>query len=308
MSRLTERAGLLGLAGFLVVDVLLVAFALNSTRSPVAEAGTRVGPGVAVSSGTPSTRASAASGRDVVDVVPLTVGIVALDDDTALRFTTGSCKTGGSSLELSGNGGKAWGRRAAPFDTIMRVRVRPDGSAFVIGADTGTDCGPVIRQTDAVDGDFGRSTAAGDVWYRDPRAATSVGLPTGRTGKPCGSDAVVDLAVVDAGAAALCADGQLVKSSSGLKWDAAASVDGALAIAWGPEDRTYAVVPGLDSCAGLAVVEVSKPSVALGCVEVDLAGVEPGTVALAVTATSGWLVSGDDVYRADGDLTDWRKA
>jgi hypothetical protein len=307
MSRWRDRAGVLSLAAFLVVDVLLVGLAISSTRSPVARAGAPVDSGAVVaSSGSSTTKASTASPD--VEVSPLAVGIVAVDGDTALRFHTGTCKSGGATLELSTNGGKTWAPRAAPYDTVMRVRVRSDGSAFVVGADQGTGCTPRIRQAGALDGDFGDGVAVGDAWYRDARAETSVGLPTGETGKPCGSDAVIDLAVVDTRAAVLCSGGQVRASGNGKKWNTVGSVKGALAVALGAKDVAYAVAPGADSCAGLAVVEVAKPSVTLGCAEVDLAEVDPGSVALAITSTSGWLVVGGDVYRADGKLEIWRKS
>jgi hypothetical protein len=307
MARLGERAGMVGLAAFLVIDVLLVAFAISSTRHPVDQGGTTIDPGVVATSGPTSTKTTSAPATPSVKVVPLTRGVVAFDKETAFRFTTGSCKSGGAKLELTRNGGESWGPRSAAYDTIVRVRVRPDGSAFVVGADSATDCVPAIRQAGALDADFGDSVVVSDAWFRDPRAATSVGVPTGGTSKPCGSDQVIDLAVIDSGAAALCSDGRLRVSTSGERWDTSATVEGALALALNAKARAYVVVPGVDSCDGLAVVDAGKPTKAVGCAAADVAKVKPGTIALSVTGSGGWLGVGDTVYLAGGNLATWKQ-
>ena len=307
MARLGERAGMVGLAAFLVVDVLLVAFAISSTRHPVDQGGTTIDPGVVATSAPKTTKTAAAPATPSVKVVPLTRGLVAFDKDTAFRFTTGSCKSGGSKLELTRNGGESWGPRSVPYDTIVRVRVRPDGSAFVVGADSETECTPAIRQTGALDADFGDSAVVADAWFRDPRAATTVGVPSGGTTKPCGSGQVVDLAVIDSGAAALCSDGRLRESTSGESWATSATVEGALALALTAKARTFVVVPGVDSCEGLAVVDTAKPTKAVGCAAADVAKVKPGTVALSVTSGGGWLGVDDTVYLAGGNLATWKQ-
>lgn len=314
MPRLGERAGIVGLGAFLVVDVLLVAFAINSTRQPVDQGGSTINTGVvgSASSSKTSTSTSGTTTSDPstpsVEVAPLTQGVVAFDKNSAFRFTTGTCKSGGSKLELTRNAGATWGPRAVPFDAIVRVRVRPNGSAFVVGADSATDCTPAIRQAGALDADFGDSVVVKDAWFRDPRAAASIGLPTGGTGKPCGSGPVIDLAVVDSGAAALCPDGRVRVSTSGGRWDTSATVAGALALALNAKGRAFVALPGADSCSGVAVVDAAKPTSALGCAEADLTKVEPGTVALSVTSGSGWLLVGDAVYLAGGDLATWKKS
>jgi hypothetical protein len=309
MTRLGERAGLVGLAAFLVIDVLLVGLAINSTRHPVNQGGTTIDPGVVTTTSAPTTTKTTATspGTPTIKVVPLTVGLVGYDKDTAFRFTTGSCKSGGSKLELTRNAGQTWGPRSVPYDAIIRVRVRPDGSAFVVGADSESDCTPSIRQSGALEADFGDSSVVKDAWFRDPRSATSLGLPSGATGKPCGTAQVIDLAVVDTGAAALCADGRVRVSTSGAKWDTSATVEGALALALNAKARAFVVVPGADSCQGLAVVEAAKPTKALGCAASDLTRVKPGTVALSVTATAGWLGVGDSVFLAGGNLATWKQ-
>ena len=179
---------------------------------------------------------------------------------------------------------------------------------IVVGADSAKDCVPGIRQAASLDADFGVSSVVSDAWFRDPRAATAVGVPTGGTSKPCGSAQVVDLAVVDTGAAALCADGRVRVSTSGGRWDTSATVQGALALALDAKARTYVVVPGADSCDGLAVVDAAKPTQVLGCAAAVVAKVKPGTVALSVTAGAGWLGVGDAVYLSGDNLATWKKS
>jgi len=309
VTRLGDRAGLIGLAAFVAVDVLLVGIAVNSTRTPVANGGEQIGSSsIGASSRPSSTTASADATQPEVKVVPLTVGIVGVDDDTALRFTVGSCPAGGAKLELTSNGGKSWAPRSTKFDTLVRVRVRDDGSAFSVGAGGDNDCRPSIRQASKYDADWGGAAAVNNAWYRDPRDERSVGLPTGGTGKPCGSKTVVDLAVVDSGAAALCQDGTVQVSKTGARWDKSATVPGALALALDDKSRSLAVVPGVDGCRGLAVVDAAKPTSALGCVETDLTTVEAGTVALSVTGSTGWLRVAGAVFRAGADLKTWQQS
>lgn len=305
MSRLGERTGVVALMAFLVVDVLLVGYAINSTRQPVAEGGTTITSGPLT---TPTSSTSArTTARATVKVVPLAVGLVPMDGDAALRFSTGTCQDGGSVLELTSNAGKTWGPKAAPFDAISRLRVRADGSAFVVGGNTSADCAPSIRQADAVDADFGDSAEVSDAWYRDLRSPAALGVPAGGSKKPCGSAAVVDVVVPETAAVVLCADGRLRTSQTGEQWADRGKAVGALAIGLESGERIVAVVPSAGGCEGLAVVDAAKPGTALGCVVVDLADVEPGTVAIATAGGAGWVRVGRDTYRAGANLKTWKK-
>lgn len=305
MSRLGERAGVVALTAFLVVDVLLVAYAINSTRQPVAEGGTTI---TSAPLTTPRPTSSTTTASVSVKAAPLTVGLVPVDGDAALRFSTGTCKDGGSVLELTSNAGKTWGPKAAPFDAISRLRVRPNGSAFVVGGNTSADCAPSIRQADAVDADFGDSAEVSDAWYRDLRSPGALGVPAGGSTKPCGRAAVVDVVVPETAAVVLCADGRLRTSQTGEQWADGGKVVGALAIGLGPGNGIVAVVPSVGGCEGLAVVDAAKPRTALGCLAVDLADVEPGTVAIATAGGAGWVRVGDDTYRAGANLKTWKKS
>ncbi len=199
MRRLGGRAGLIGLMAFLAVDVLLVAFALNSTSDPVAGGGETIGPAdlptssvttsttpSSTPSQTPSGTTTTTAAPATVKVAPLTVGVVAIDGRTAFRFTTGSCSGGGGAIELTRNSGSTWGPRSAPFDTVMRIRVRSDGSTFAVGANGSSGCAPAMREASSYDSDWRSQTSASGAWYRDPRDSKRIGLKSGGTGRPCG--------------------------------------------------------------------------------------------------------------------------
>jgi hypothetical protein len=100
----------------------------------------------------------------------------------------------------------------------------------------------------------------------------------------------------------------VLSSANGDAWKDVKTVRGALAIALRPQGGSYAVVPGAGGCRGLGVVATADPAKALGCVETDLKAVEPGSVALSITATRAWLRVGGTVFTADADLQEWAKA
>jgi hypothetical protein len=315
MRQVSSKVGIIGLAAFLAIDVLLVAMALNSTRSPVN--GAALAPTVATVSTTsppvsasksPTATATTSTSQPTVPVTALTAGIVAVDQSTAVRFTVGSCAKAGSSVEVTTDGGATWRTRPTPFDAVMRIRVRADKSAFAVGANQSSGCAPAIRQAPGLTKAWGDAVGATDVWFRDPRNQDTIGLAKGGTGRPCQSATVVDLAVVDAGAGALCASGEVLVSKSGAQWTSAGTVSGALAVALDAKAQPYAVLPGVGSCTGLAIVQPATPTTVVGCAQVDLGGVSPGSVALSISADSGWLRVGQRVFRADSSLATWKAA
>jgi len=187
----------------------------------------------------------------------------------------------------------------------VRVRVRPDGSLFAIGADPADGCRPVIVQADGVTADFGPARSVTDAWFRDPRSSTKVGVPNREQAAPCGKTDVVDLAVSDTGAVALCADGRLRTTTQGESWETTATVRDAVAVARDGGDRTVLVRSAAEGCPGLAVADLADAKTTLGCVETDLP--KAGRLAFAVTREAGWMLVGDRTYRAQGSLDDWAR-
>lgn len=304
---LGSRLGIAALAAFLVADVVLVGLALRSTQAGAEPAGAPAGAGGGVSAaaphtGTPapapteSTRAPAGPAQG-----PLTVGIVAVDADTAWRFTAGTCADGGSTLSITSDGGATWEPRVVPFEATMRIRVRDDGTAFAIGSDA--ECSPRFRQAERDAASWGAETAVPEAWYRDPRNPAVVGTAAGTRVRPCGSSAVLDLSIIDDAAQALCADGRVRASDTGAEWTAAGEVPGALTIA-ATAARTLAVRTA-DGCDGLAVVDARAPDTVVGCAEVDAAELKPGSLSLSVKDGHAWLLAGDVLLRSSGDLSEW---
>ena len=325
-KRLSGPLGLVALSAFLVVDVGLVGLALRSTAAsptgqsvsavrPAAESGVAAGgagsrpqagattdsaPAATPSAGA-STSAAPAEGP-VLEPTPVTIGLVAVDDTTAWRFTRGSCATGGSTLAVSEDGAQNWQPRVAPFDTTLRLRVRDNGSAaFAIGGDG--DCTPRFRQTRDTAQTWDRPGSLPGAWYRDGKDPAVVGTEARTRAKPCGDSGVVDLAVDDRSAVALCGDGRLRSSATGRSWSDEGPVEGGLAVAVTGK-RTLVLVTR-DDCAGLAVVDATDPQKALGCAPVDLTTVRAGQVALAAAKDAVWVAAGDTTLRATGDLVEW---
>ena len=313
MSRLGSRLGLVALAAFLAADAALVGLALRSTAGAAdaggASAAARGSVGSTAAAATPSgtsapsaTDTSAADdGSTALEVVPATVGIVAVDAEQAWRFETGSCSKGGSTLAITDDGGSTWQPRAAPFDATMRIRVRDNGGAFAIGSDN--ECSARFRQTERGVPAWGTESRVPAAWYRDPNNAAAVGTAEGRKAQPCGQATVVDLSITDTAATALCSDGSVLSSDTGATWSPGETGPGAVAIA-ATDKRTLLVRP-VEGCDGLAVVDARAVDTALGCAEVDLAAVEPGRVALSVRGDHAWLLAGETVLRSSGDLSEW---
>jgi hypothetical protein len=303
----TSRLGLAALAAFLVADAALVGMALRSTAGGAEGAGPARAtspPASASASATPSGGETTADDAPELAASPLTVGVVAVDGDHAWRFDVGSCRKGGSTLALTDDGGSTWQPRVAPFDTTMRLRVRDDGSAFAIGSDE--ECAARFRQAPKDVPEWGSEGDVPDAWYRDPKTSTVVGTAEGETAKPCDAAPVVDLSVIDEGAAVLCGDGRVLSSKTGATWEEGPQVPRALAVATTPQRTLLART--LDGCAGVAVVDAADPDTALGCAEVDLTEVKPGTIALSVRGTHAWLLAGPSVLRSSGDLSEWAQA
>lgn len=319
-DRLSGRLGLVALGAFLVVDVALVGLALRSTAAaPDAEGSSAPRPAVesgvsAGGAGTPSPSSttdsvpadsaptdSAPAEDSVLEPAPVTLGLVAVDDSTAWRFSSGTCADGGSTLSVSEDGAQTWQPRAAPFDTTVRVRVREDGTAFAIGGDS--DCRPRFRQSRDGAQTWDRPVAVPGAWHRDLDDEAVVGTEAGASAKPCEATGVVDLAVGDSSALALCGDGRLRSSQTGKQWSDEGSVEGALAVALAG-DRTLALVTRSD-CDGLAVVDAAAPEAPLGCAPLDLADVKPGQMAIAGTDDTVWVAAGGTTLRSSGDLTEW---
>jgi hypothetical protein len=138
-----------------------------------------------------------------------------------------------------------------------------------------------------------------------------VNAPGSAKSRPCGKQAVLDLAVLTAAGSArvLCADG-LVRSTTdnGSVWTDAGKVEGAVALAVPPASpaETYVARLGAPECAGVQILRV-RQRVATSCIQAAVpAG--PGQIALSLIQGGGWLSLGDTTMRSTDDLVTWKVA
>lgn len=302
---ISSRIATVAIVGLVALDVALVATALKSTHAsgvdsrPVSTVASSVAPGTA--SASPSSPASPGDAG-----VPLQTMLVALDDQRAWRVQAGSCSTGGASLTTTKDGGKTWAKDSAKLQRIVRVRPQDSRIAFIIGADT--SCAAELKNTR----DGGSTWSSGDsvnlAWFRDPKDSQVVRSPGSAKSVPCGTNAVLDLAVLTAGSArVLCADG-VVRSTTnnGALWTDLGKVAGAVALAVPTvsQAETYVARVGAPDCAGVQVLRV-RQMVATSCIQASIPAGQ-GQIAMSLVRGGGWLSVGSATMRSTDDLVTWK--
>lgn len=311
-DRSLGRMALAGLVGLLAADVLLVALAL---RPDAAGASTPAAPSVravTTSAATPAPAVSRTTGQAAVKAVPVTELIAAADGKRAWRATLGSCRDGGASISVTGDGGRTWTNRAAPARALGRIQPIATTRGFVVGA-KGDGCTAAEYSTGDNAANWQRPRAVEGGWSRAPGGdPTTVITPQRPDAHPCGTATVVDLARVSAtSAVVICADGRLVHSTDGgANWPALATVKGALAV--GARDvggaATVDVARVSEGCAGVEIATVADSSATrLACVQATLDGAA-GRVSLSVVGDGGWLSVAGNTWRSDTTLATWRPA
>ncbi|GGN09346.1 hypothetical protein GCM10009721_41540 [Terrabacter tumescens] len=319
-----SRVATAGLVAFLAVDVGLVALALRAGRPsedvPVTST-TRTAelitstPATSTPRATSTTRPTGGSGGTGATsgggkAVPVSRLVSALDAATAWRATTGTCDRGGATLELTTDGGQSWTKVRSPTRAVTRVQPLDSTRAFTIGA--GADC--TLKQYASRDAGqtWQAPTAVVGGWARRLDEPTQVLTPKESAATPCGDGAVLDLSRTSASQAqALCADGSVVLTGDGgSTWTDSGDAPGAVALSNLIADnslKTYAVRV-VSACKGVQLVEVAKGRTAdvVACVAVP--NVPRGEVGLSVTESAGWIVAGNQTFRARGDLTSWKHA
>jgi len=305
-----------GLVLLLLVDVLLLGAVLrfpgglNASGAAATDPTSRP-PVAATSAPVPASPTPETSTMPVQSaVVPLRTSVTAVDADVAWRFTVGSCVTGGAAVAVTVDGGRTWRDRPAPYPQISRVEPKDANSAFVVGADERCEMG--VRTTTSAGVTWSAPGPVSDTWARDAKDPARVRAPAGRTGAPCGTVTVVDLARTAATSAqVLCADGSIHETSDGGRsWPSAGQVAGGLALDNRQDQSgTTAYVVAIGSgCSGLSVSTVIRGETKqLGCVDVP-ASPPAGAVALSVVADQGWLVVDKDTWRSRDALRTWTRA
>ncbi|HZJ04117.1 MAG TPA: hypothetical protein VFD59_01445 [Nocardioidaceae bacterium] len=318
LSTVSSRLATTGLVVLVALNVVLVGMALRSNHtsgidtSPLSTAtasidstGAPVSPTSTPSTPSVTSSATATATARTALAAPLQIMLVAIDDQRAWRVRAGSCSAGGATLASTTDGGRTWGDAKAPLRTIVRVRPTDSQAAFVVGA--GSRCAAELQSTTDGGATWGSTSAVGDAWFRDPKNPKLVAAPGQSTSQPCGTRAVLDLAVLSTSdARVLCADG-LVRSTanSGSSWTDSGKITGAVALALLPANPAQTYVARLDApgCAGVQVQRVDQ-RVATSCILTAMPK-NPGQIALSLVNGGGWLAIGDKTMRSTNGLVTW---
>lgn len=311
LPEVSSRIAIGGLVGLAILDIVLVATALRSTRtgdidtSPLRPTSSSSDSIRAVApSSTPSVPSSTSAAT--AQVAPLRTILVAIDSERAWRASVGSCSAGGASLATTADGGQTWVEGTAPpLRTVVRVQPADGRAAFVVGADS--SCTARVSETSDGAGTWGAPGTAAGAWFRHPRNSRIVSAPGPAVAQPCGKQDVLDLAPVSAESArVLCADGSVRSSAdTGASWTVSGKVTGGVALAVPPSNPTQAFVARLNAtdCPGVAIQQLGE-QVAASCIRMASPKV-PGQVSLSLVRGGGWVVVGGTTIRSTDDLATW---
>ena len=297
-----RRWAVVGLVLFLIVDALLVAWALSVDRGV---------PGAPRAAATPSaTPAPAPTAPPEPATAPGRL-LSVLDEDTAWRSAVGSCPGTPPTLELTTDGGRSWRPSdlagIADVAAVATVQATSEDVASVVAFDADS-CAPVLALSYVAGDDWVTypDRVAGN-WFLDPAKPQVLHTPTGEAPAPC--ESVVSLAARSAtDAAALCADRTVYRTTDGgATWSAPAGIPGSTAIA-ASEDEYLIAVGGETGCPGVAVTRLPDDAPAPATAATCASGTAPqaGQVALATGGDSAWLWAGDDIVTSEDGGTTWR--
>jgi hypothetical protein len=293
---------------FLLVDVLLIAWALGS-NSPATSA-TTTGP---IPSFTPQISATPTPTAKVPTVaVPPTRILSALDATTAWRASTGECRAP-ATPEVTTNAGNTWSATDATAEVqitaLQSLTVISDSLIQLVGL-SADDCAPQFARSFVAGEDYSLApNLLGDQWYVDPADRAVVHTPSGMMDAPC--DSVVALAArTDTQAGVVCSDTRVFTTPDwGSTWSNSVTIRGAVNLAVTEMGYVIATV-GLPECAGVQLIALSvEPPTATptGCLPVDEpAETMQGNIAIAEAAGTFWVWAGDSVMQSIDQGTTWQ--
>lgn len=292
---------------FLVVDAVLIAFALGTGHSGVSGRSPHPIPTFSVTNPSPSPDPSASARSSTTAISPTRL-IAALDATTAWRATTGSCPASVASPQLTTDSGATWKTTDVTGRTkvtaLQRIIVTGKGTASMVGLSQ-SGCTPQLVKT-FVGGD-NYATYPKDLpgtWFVDLAEPTTVHSPSGDFPAPC---PVIALAPKDArSAAVLCTDRTTHATvDAAATWASSAPVPGAVNLA-ASESGYIAAVVGDGDCEGVRILALTtslQPG-QTGCY--PLAGAPAdGSVALSEAGGTLWLWAADAVARSSDGGTSW---
>jgi hypothetical protein len=298
----------LAVIAFVVVDVLLISWALGS-RTPATSATT---PGPIPSLAPHASATPTPTGKAATVAVPPTRILSALDGTTAWRATTGECPAP-ATPEVTTNAGDTWSMTDATAEvqitTLQSLTVVSDRLIQLVGL-SGDDCAPQFARSFVAGEDYSLAPIQlGDQWYVNPADRAVVQTPSGTMYAPC--DSVVALAArTDTQAGVLCSDTRVFTTQNGGDtWGNSVTIGGAVNLAVTEMGYVIATV-GLPECAGVQLIALSvEPPTATptGCLPVDEpAETMQGNVAVSEATGALWVWVGDSVVRSIDQGTSWQ--
>ena len=284
---------------FLVLDIVLIGFALNRDEVPSSDATPGPIPTFGVSR-TPTPTPTPES-----TVTPAAVAqpryLAATSETSAWRASVGNCSGEDAFLESTVDGGVTW-QTVNPPGVHQILSLLADPGSVSLVARIGAGCSL----------DMMKSFTDGEFWNSDPSAVTSVTLldpldtgvlhtADGALRAPC--SAARQVQERDDALAVVC-DDQLFESTAAAAW-LSVPVPGLLAVT--PSDEGYTLaVAGVEGCAGVSIQTLlapigAAPPTVVGCATPS----DPlSQVTIAQSGPTTWLWSGDQVVTSlDGGAT-----
>ena len=303
-------------AAFLLVDILLIAWALTGTRADAKVSAHRpiptysATPRTTAPTANPTPTPTASRSTEIVPVPPTRI-LAAFDGTTAWRAETGACPAVKASPELTTDSGESWKSTDATGPTevtaLQRIKVSGPRVASMIGFSE-ADCSPQFVKTYVAGDSFKSYPEEVDTsWYVDPADRDTVHGPAGEFKAPC--DSVIMLAPRDADAAAvLCADGEVFATADAAKtWSRPATLAGVINISVA-QGGYIAAAAGRADCAGVQILPLSPEleSGKAGCypTKASLKSLS-GKVALSEADGIIWLWAGDALARSSDEGVTW---
>jgi len=300
-----------GLAAFLVVDIALVAIALNPGDTPTPSPGASPAPSASVEP-MPQPTASPVPTTEVT-TTPTRI-MTAIDGNRAWRASTGPCGSD-ARPELTTDGGSTWKATNAtgPTGVVSLQAIIVEGAqvASMIGQKA-SDCSAMLIRTFVAGDNYAEYPADldGD-WYVNPVDRAVVHAPGGNAAGPCAEAVMLAAASTDQ-AAVLCGDGSLFTTADqAASWAAVARTPGATAIASSGDGFLVAVV-GDTTCAGVRLGSFTAGAspaqvVPGGCLaSPSTPAALAGNVAVADGGGTLWLWAGDITSKSTDGGVSWR--
>jgi photosystem II stability/assembly factor-like uncharacterized protein len=314
------RIGVIALASLVVVDVVLVSFAIEHVRSGNAEPAADRSPLPSISNPVAQpTRTSSASPKPTTTASPSSSaspsasGPVLIDigsGDAVARATMGSCGSGGGSVGLSTDGGTTFAPAELPDDAavILRIASTDSDNAWVVAATA--DCAEVTTYRTSNGGEsWDDSQGSAGSWHKAAEDAPEVHAPEGTVDVPCAEgETVTALSTLSQELAyVLCSDGEIVRSrDAGESWRSRGKADGALDLDFVDETTGLAVAKGDTSCAGVAVLRSADAGESweqASCVETS----STSSPDVSAAGERAYLAVGDTVWYSEDSGDSWQR-